>query len=276
MDLISSNSPTIHSASNVEPPTSSILSRKRTHSITSNHSTNSNLKPSSSPPSQDSSSLHSVHSTNSSLPRPSSILTASSSYFSLRAPAQLGSPRYFPFLLSPLPPGITWTHVFVLALACSVIFGNYYCYDLPASLNVSLQDQLGSTFDTFQYQLNLLYTVYSLPNIVLPLISGYLVDTLGVRRVMMVLATLVVISAIGFATSYTVTSFIGLVVSRFMLGVGGESLEVVSATVLSQWFQSTSWMTLAFALQLSSSRLATVVQDNVTPLFITRQWTEWA
>ncbi|KAJ1497448.1 hypothetical protein HMI56_005618, partial [Coelomomyces lativittatus] len=35
-------------------------------------------------------------------------------------------------------------------------------------------------------------------------------------------------------------------------------------------------MTLAFALQLSSSRLATVVQDNVTPLFITRQWTEWA
>jgi hypothetical protein len=57
---------------------------------------------------------------------------------------------------------------------------NFYAYDLPAALNVPLQQYLEVSNTTYQYELNLLYSVYSIPNVVLPFFSGYLIDILGI------------------------------------------------------------------------------------------------
>ncbi|KAJ3106964.1 hypothetical protein HDU97_005245 [Phlyctochytrium planicorne] len=47
----------------------------------------------------------------------------------------------------------------VLAMACLVMFGNYYAYDLPAALNKPLQDYMEEEDNAYQYQLNLFYAL---------------------------------------------------------------------------------------------------------------------
>ena len=63
----------------------------------------------------------------------------------------------------------------ILMLSCSAMIGNYYCFDNPAALKT----QLSAYVNIDETQFNLLYTVYSIPNIFLPFFGGYLCDRLG-------------------------------------------------------------------------------------------------
>ena len=71
----------------------------------------------------------------------------------------------------------------VLILACIMMIGNYYCYDNPSAL----QDQMKTLMmghgnnDQFGTYSNLLYTVYSIPNVVLPFLGGFFVDKVSGR-----------------------------------------------------------------------------------------------
>lgn len=65
----------------------------------------------------------------------------------------------------------------MLVLACFLLFGSYYCYDNPQALRSSINRKFGIDSTDF----SLLYTVYSLPNIVLPFFGGIFIDRIGVR-----------------------------------------------------------------------------------------------
>lgn len=60
----------------------------------------------------------------------------------------------------------------ILFLSSLLLFGNFYAFDNPAALNSQLQLFLGHDYDTWQYELNLLYSVYSFPNMFLPFLGG--------------------------------------------------------------------------------------------------------
>ena len=66
----------------------------------------------------------------------------------------------------------------MLILACFYLFGAYFCYDNPAPLKDELQDPPYNLSDT---QWSALYSIYSLPNIILPLFGGIIIDKVGVR-----------------------------------------------------------------------------------------------
>ena len=79
----------------------------------------------------------------------------------------------------------------VLFLSCVVQLGSYYAYDVPAAMH----DQLRHFFeeiptDRFEVLFNLLYTVYSIPNIVLPFFGGHLVDAFGTAQMVLFFSTL--------------------------------------------------------------------------------------
>ena len=71
------------------------------------------------------------------------------------------------------PSRLRWATLF---LCCVVLFGAYYCYDNPSALHDQLRARLVArgavTAGAFEYDFSLLYTVYSMPNVVLPLIGG--------------------------------------------------------------------------------------------------------
>ena len=72
----------------------------------------------------------------------------------------------------PPPSRLRWATLF---LCCVVLFGSYYCYDNPAALHDQLRARLvpwAVAPGAFEYEFGLLYTAYSAPNVVLPLLGG--------------------------------------------------------------------------------------------------------
>ena len=102
----------------------------------------------------------------------------------------------------------------------------YYCYDTPASINVPLRKWLESDYESFQWQINLLYSLYSFPNIFLPLIGGLFVDALGPSRMLIIFGSLICLGQLCFCIGLFIKSFPLMAIGRFVFGLGGESLEV--------------------------------------------------
>lgn len=100
----------------------------------------------------------------------------------------------------------THTRWWVLILASFLMFGNFFAYDVPASLSIPLQQHLGQSDGKFQYTINILYSMYSIPNIILPFFSGYIIDRFGSSRVTILLAAIVLLGQYVFACGVAIKS----------------------------------------------------------------------
>lgn len=147
-----------------------------------------------------------------------------------------------------------------------MLFGNYYAYDNPSALNRQLKEWLDSSTETFQFQLNLLYSVYSLPNVVLPLILGALLDRLGQRQMVYLLSLFIVVGQVVFTFGVTIKDFPVMLIGRVLFGIGGESLSVAQTKLMTDWFRGKE-LSLAIGLNLSVGRIGTVANNILSPLF---------
>lgn len=166
-------------------------------------------------------------------------------------------------------------NVWKLLLARSKNYALIPSYDIPAALNTSLQKWLGSDYADYQYQLNVLYSVYSFPNMILPLLAGYFVDKLGPNRMIFAFSSFICLGSIIFAVGTSFKSFPVMVLGRLVFGFGGESLEVAIARITTDWFQGNNKLILylyqgnglamALGFNLSFARVATALNDNMSP-----------
>lgn len=169
-------------------------------------------------------------------------------------------------LLAPSASKSQFRSRFLVLLLCSVFMvGNYFCYDNPSAL----QDPLRSLFhdmddDKFNYFFNLLYSVYSIPNTVLPFLGGYFVSRLGGRWMNVLFCTIIVAGQSLVALGASLRSFPIMLVrcrgnndlcrsrvallmlppslpapqaGRVLFGAGGELLTVGQSTVVAEWFE---------------------------------------
>lgn len=145
------------------------------------------------------------------------------------------------------------TRWWILALLSLVIAGNYYAYDSIAPVADLLRTTRGFT----QQQIGLLNAVFSLPNIMLALAGGILIDRFGPARVSLWTAALccvgTVLTAIG-------TPFGLMVFGRLLFGVGEETLLIALLAGLAQWF-SAGGTALAMALFFSLARVGSYSAD---------------
>lgn len=145
-----------------------------------------------------------------------------------------------------------------------MMIGNYYCYDIPAALHTQMDDYFGNPND-FETYFSLLYTLYSVPNIILPFFGGYFVDVLGSRLCLIIFSCLISAGQILFAFGLSIKSWPLMFIGRIVYGFGGESLGVGNSALLSEWFKG-SEIAFAFGLNLSIARLGSVINNNVSPL----------
>jgi MFS family permease len=115
-----------------------------------------------------------------------------------------------------------WT---VLALVAVANYGNFYVYDSIGPVAELLQRMRGFT-DT---QLGMLNAVYSLPNIVLLLVGGLMVDRLGIGRMFVWTAAICFVGAVVTALG---TGFNGMVAGRFLFGVGAETFNICALAAI--------------------------------------------
>ncbi|KAJ3113998.1 hypothetical protein HDU96_002642 [Phlyctochytrium bullatum] len=152
----------------------------------------------------------------------------------------------------------------ILLLSCLLLFGNYYAYDNPAALNRPLQEYLGHDYDLWQYELNLLYAVYSLPNMFLPFVGGQLVDRHDPKKVLLGFSFIVCAGQTLFAIGVQQKNFATMVVGRVLFGIGGESISVVQSSITTAWFKKKE-LAFALGLNLCISRFGSVVNAVCSP-----------
>lgn len=153
----------------------------------------------------------------------------------------------------------------ILLLSCFIMFGNYYAFDNPSALNRQLRAWMPShSAAEFEYNLNLLYTVYSAPNVLLPFVVGHALDRFGSRFFLIGLSVLVCVGQLVFAAGVSARTWHWMFLGRVIFGLGGESLSVAQSRLVTEWFLGRE-LGLALGLNLSIARIGTVVNNNLSP-----------
>eukprot|EP00929_Paragymnodinium_shiwhaense_P062429 TRINITY_DN31165_c0_g2_i3.p1 TRINITY_DN31165_c0_g2~~TRINITY_DN31165_c0_g2_i3.p1 ORF type:complete len:196 (+),score=26.77 TRINITY_DN31165_c0_g2_i3:99-686(+) len=129
----------------------------------------------------------------------------------------------------------------VLLLTCAGLFGQFYAFDNPSALNEQLKAQMAAASpqmsdEMYSYYFNVLYSAYSVPNVILPLIMGVAVDKCGCRLLICGLGFFVLLGHIVFAMGVERRSWSAMILGRFLFGVGGESMQVAQNCLLFRWF----------------------------------------
>ena len=179
-----------------------------------------------------------------------------------------------------------WT---VMLLLCLALSSTYYAFDVPSASETALQSAfLGSggpsdtcvngtnipgsdsaASDSFNSNFNLLYSLYSWPNVALPFFGGWLADRLGVRLMGIVFMFLLVagasLTAVGtmLIPTSTEAAWYVMFAGRILFGLGGESLSVVQSAMIAAYFQGAE---LAFALgvNVALARMGSVANNEIT------------
>ena len=130
---------------------------------------------------------------------------------------------------------VAWLIFVLLAIA---YYGNYYVYDSVGPVADLLERQRGFS----DSQIGMLNAIYNLPNIVLILLGGILVDRFGAAR--MVVWTSAICLAGALLTAYS-PGYGGMVLGRLLFGIGGETFGIAVMAGIVKYFTGRN---LAFAL----------------------------
>jgi MFS family permease len=116
-----------------------------------------------------------------------------------------------------------------MALVAIALFGNNYVYDSIAPVAELLTRTAGFT-DT---QIGFLNAIYSVPNVILVILGGILVDRFGAAP-MMVWTSLLCLA--GAALTAATSSFPVMAAGRLLFGIGAETLQITSTVAVMAWY----------------------------------------
>ncbi|NJD31151.1 MAG: major facilitator superfamily domain-containing protein 1 [Gammaproteobacteria bacterium] len=140
-----------------------------------------------------------------------------------------------------------------LALTSLALFGNFYVYDSIAPVAEMLATQLGYS-DT---QIGTLNAIYSLPNVVMVLVGGMLVDRYGVGRMGTITAAICLVGAILTAAS---PDFYVMAAGRLFFGIGAETFNIATLSAATLWFPLHN-TALAMAVGIAFGRAGSLAAD---------------
>ena len=145
------------------------------------------------------------------------------------------------------------TRWWILVLVSLLMFGNYYVYDSIGPLAEQLERELQFS-DT---KIGALNAIYSLPNIFLVLVGGFIVDRFGAARVTLWTTAICLAGAI-LTASYG--DFVSMAAGRLLFGIGAETMLVAVTVALGIWF-ARGGVAFAMALSLAVARGGSYVAD---------------
>jgi MFS family permease len=160
----------------------------------------------------------------------------------------------------PAPPrAYRWLVLIFISLA---MFGNYYVYDCISPMADVLSAKLGFT----DANIGLLQAIYSIPNIVMVLIGGFIIDRIGTRKATMIFGVTCLAGAAVTSLSGTLAV---MATGRLLFGLGAESLIVAVTTAIAKWFKGKE-LSFAFGINLTIARLGSFAALN------SPSWARWA
>ena len=146
---------------------------------------------------------------------------------------------------------LRWLVLVVMGL---VIFGSYYAYDALSPIAGFIVKGMGISLA----QYGLFFSLYSLPNIIMVLLGGILLDKIGIRKAGTLYAAL---CAIGVFITASGSTLLIMLLGRFIYGLGSESLIITMDKILSKWFKGKE-LAFSFGLLIAIARLGSIAALN--------------
>ena len=168
-----------------------------------------------------------------------------------------------PVVLPHPPRWYRWTVLVFISLA---MFGNYYIYDSISPLADVLKQQLGFS----DSNIGLLNAIYSIPNVFMVLIGGFIIDRLGTKKSTFIFAALCLVGAVLTASSGVLEV---MAAGRLVFGLGAESLIVAVTTAIAKWFKGKE-LSFAFGMNLTIARLGSFAALN-SPSWASGYYSYW-
>ena len=128
-----------------------------------------------------------------------------------------------------------------------------------------MKDQFISLNKSFEYYFNLLYSIYSFPNIFLPFFAGVLVTIFGNRIMYLFFGICIMFGHFITCLGCQYRSMTMMLIGRIVFGIGGESINVCQSAMIVKWFYQSS-IALPLGLGITISRLGSVLNDCISPL----------
>jgi MFS family permease len=104
---------------------------------------------------------------------------------------------------------------------------------------------------------------------VLPLLGGVLIDHFPASKMLIVFSIFTCIGQGIFVYGILMKSVWTLVLGRFIFGIGCECLEIAQVKITTDWFKA-RWLGFALGISLSFSRMATTLNDNLSPIIASK------
>ena len=165
---------------------------------------------------------------------------------------------------APQPsPRYRWAVLVMISLA---MFGNYYIYDSISPLADVLKAQLGFS----DANIGLLNAIYSIPNVIMVLIGGLIIDRIGTRKSTFLFAMLCLVGSVVTVMSGQVAT---MAAGRLVFGLGAESLIVAVTTAIAKWFRGKE-LSFAFGVNLTIARLGSFAALN-SPTWAQQLYESW-
>jgi MFS family permease len=167
-------------------------------------------------------------------------------------------------MTKPSPPkSFRWVVLILISLA---MFGNYYIYDAISPMADLLATQLGFS----DSNIGLLQAIYSIPNIFMVLIGGFIIDRLGTKKSTVIFALLCMLGAVITAATPKLEI---MAAGRLVFGLGAESLIVAVTTAIAKWFKGKE-LSFAFGINLTIARLGSFAALN-SPSWASKAFENW-
>ena len=154
----------------------------------------------------------------------------------------------------------------VLVFVSLAMFGNYYVYDCISPMADVLVRDLGFSDGDIGW----LQAIYSLPNIVMVLIGGIIIDRIGTKRSILLFAVICLAGSVVTLMRGDLTS---MAVGRLIFGLGAESLIVGVTTAIARWFIGRE-LGFAFGVNLTIARLGSFAALN-SPTWAHDAYSSW-
>ncbi|EGR29424.1 major facilitator superfamily protein, putative [Ichthyophthirius multifiliis] len=156
----------------------------------------------------------------------------------------------------------------ILFLTICANLGNYFSDDFPAILEKQIKTHL--QINSLQY--NLLYTVMSIPP--LAFLIGYLIDKLGVFKVMITLNILQTLGQIMCTYGIYCENYYILLAGRLIFGIGLENYNICGYNMISKWIKNNN-ISLAMGLIVSFGRISMVTSSFLYPQYYDKEQILW-
>lgn len=153
----------------------------------------------------------------------------------------------------------SWFRWIVLIMLFTLVFSMIYCYDQLFALQNQLQDK----YNLSPLQYNMLYSIYGYVNVILPLISGILIDYIGINTSSLLFYSFIIIGQTIWIFACIIDSYPIMVLGRGIFACGTQPFHTSRKYYLAKYFIGKEYL-FASGLTISASRLASAIASFIS------------